>query len=161
MSILIDGHNLIGQIADLSLSEPDDEAKLVQRLRIYRSIINRPITVVFDHGEHYVPPQSHSGGGVEVIFAQPQSSADEHIVHRIRQNRDPRQLLVVSTDHDIQAVARSYGAQVMTSQEFAQEIKRTHAPKHKRRRRAPQEPSLSRREVEEWLTIFKNRSKKR
>ena len=29
---LIDGHNLIGQLPDLSLTDPDDEAKLVQKL---------------------------------------------------------------------------------------------------------------------------------
>jgi len=161
MSILIDGHNLIGQLADLSLADPNDEAKLVQRLRVYRSTVSCPITVVFDHGENYVPPQSLSGGGVEVVFANSQSSADEHIIQRIRQNGAPHRLLVISSDQDIQAAARSCGAQVMTSQEFALEMKKRHAPKHKKRRRTTQEPSLSAREVEEWLAVFKNRPKKR
>jgi len=35
MPLLIDGHNLIGQIPDISLSDPDDEAKLVLLLRRY------------------------------------------------------------------------------------------------------------------------------
>ncbi len=32
MHYLIDGHNLIAQISDISLDDPDDEAKLVLRL---------------------------------------------------------------------------------------------------------------------------------
>jgi uncharacterized protein len=160
VSILIDGHNLIGQISDMSLSDPNDEAELVQRLRVYRSAANRSITVVFDHGAGYVPPQSLSGSGVEVVFANLRSSADEHIVQRIRQTRAPHELLVISSDQDIRTAARSCGAQVMTSQEFAQEMRRTHAPKRKRVRRPPREASLSPREVEEWLAVFKNRTKK-
>ena len=33
MPLLIDGHNLIGQIPELSLADEDDEGKLVMLLR--------------------------------------------------------------------------------------------------------------------------------
>ena len=154
MSILIDGHNLIGQMDDLSLSDPEDEAKLVQRLRVYHSVINRPITVVFDHGERYVPPQGRSGGGVEVIFAALDSSADEVIIRRIKLSPNPQSLLVVSSDGDIQSTARNYGAQVMSAAQFAREMQHTHAPKKKRRARPLRESSVSPAEVQKWLGIF-------
>ena len=32
MNYLIDGHNLIGQLPDISLDDPNDEALLVQKL---------------------------------------------------------------------------------------------------------------------------------
>jgi hypothetical protein len=35
--LLIDGHNLIGQLAAPRLDDPDDEAQLVRRLRSYRA----------------------------------------------------------------------------------------------------------------------------
>ena len=35
MPLLIDGHNLIGQIAGMSLADPDDEGDLVMLLRRY------------------------------------------------------------------------------------------------------------------------------
>jgi hypothetical protein len=33
MPFLIDGHNLIGALPDLDLDDPDDEARLVERLQ--------------------------------------------------------------------------------------------------------------------------------
>lgn len=159
MSILIDGHNLIGQLNDLSLADPDDEAKLVQRLKVYRNVANRPITVIFDNGPTYTPPHNLSGGGVRVVFAGVYSSADKHIISRIEHSANPRSLLVVSSDHEIQAVARSRGARVLTSQEFARKMVQIHAPKHKRRKRVPRERALSAGEVDEWLAIFQDRPK--
>ena len=50
MPILIDGHNLIGRLPDLRLDDPDDEAKLVLRLRAYAARTRKRITVVFDQG---------------------------------------------------------------------------------------------------------------
>lgn len=157
MSILIDGHNLIAQLDDLSLSDPDDEAKLVQRLRVYHSAVNQHITIVFDHGDHYVPPLNLSAGEVEVVFAPMNSSADEVIIKRIAQESAPRALLVVSTDGEVRAVARSHGAQVMTAHEFARQMKETHAPRNKRRRRKPVfGPSVSAAEVEYWVRQFES-----
>ncbi len=48
MPLLIDGHNLIGHSPDLSLSDPNDEAKLIARLRRYVARTDRQVTVVFD-----------------------------------------------------------------------------------------------------------------
>jgi predicted RNA-binding protein with PIN domain len=157
MSILIDGHNLIGQIHDLSLSDDDDEAKLIQRLRLYRNVVNRPITVFFDSGETYTPPYDLSGSGITVVFASLNNSADAHLMARIEHCADAHQLLVVSSDHEIQQFARRRGAEVMASQEFARKMSETHAPKRKRRKRRPKDQAVSKREVEEWLDIFNNR----
>ena len=159
MPILIDGHNLIGQIADLDLSDPDDEAKLVQRLRVYRNVANQPITVIFDHGEAYTPPQNLSGGGVEVVFSALDSDADRLIARRVRAEANPGQLVVVSSDLELQSIARRAGAKTLTAQEFAAQMARNHAPKHKRRKRVRQEPKLSAREVDEWLEIFEDKPK--
>ena len=48
MSLIIDGHNLIGVMPDIDLADPDDEWQLVQRLRGYASAKNTALTVVFD-----------------------------------------------------------------------------------------------------------------
>jgi len=158
MAILIDGHNLIAQIADLDLSDPDDEAKLVQRLRVYRNVANQPITVFFDHGPTYTPPHNLSGGGVEAVFSSVDSPADGLIIARIRNETNPRQIVVVSSDREIQRIAQSYGAKVLTAREFAAQMVRNHAPQHKRRKRVRREPRLSAREVDEWLAIFEERA---
>jgi uncharacterized protein len=160
LAILIDGHNLIGQMPDLSLADPDDEAKLVQRLKIYRDAVNVPITVVFDPGESYTPPHSLSGGGVEVVFAGQRKSADRLIISRIQRAADPEHLLVVSSDQEIVNAARRFGAQVMSAPDFVREMARTHGPRRRRPKKPKLEERVSAREVDEWLALFKKGRKK-
>ena len=51
MPLLVDGHNLIGQVPGLSLADADDEAQLVQLLRRYSTAKRgRQVVVVFDRG---------------------------------------------------------------------------------------------------------------
>ncbi|NTW01622.1 MAG: hypothetical protein HGA19_09960, partial [Oscillochloris sp.] len=70
MPILIDGHNLIGQMRSISLSDPDDEAKLVLLLRRYANgKRKRKVVVIFDGGV-YGHPDNLNGYGVEVRFAK-------------------------------------------------------------------------------------------
>jgi uncharacterized protein len=159
LALLIDGHNLIGQMTDLSLADPDDEAKLVQRLKIYRTAVNMPITVIFDPGDSYTPPHDLSGGGVEVVFAGQRMSADRLIISRIRRATDPGQLTVVSSDQEIVDAARRCGAHTVAVADFIREMARSHGP----RRRRPKTPKLEQRvpasEVNEWLALFAARKK--
>jgi predicted RNA-binding protein with PIN domain len=89
------------------------------------------------------------------VFASTDSTADERIISRIKRSANPGSLLVVSSDHDIQSVARRAGARVMTAPEFASKMTQTHAPKHRRRKRVYRDRAVSAREVEEWLAAFR------
>ena len=51
MALVIDGHNLIGVLPDIQLGEPDDEARLLARLRGYRSHSGQNLIVFFDSGD--------------------------------------------------------------------------------------------------------------
>ena len=162
MALLIDGHNLIGQLADLSLKDPDDEAKLVQRLKIYWAVVKTPITVVFDSGESYTPPYNNmSGGGVEVVFAGRYSSADRLIISRIEHAANPRDLLVVSSDQEIVDTVHLYGARLTLASDFAREMERAPGPRRRKRSRSPKvEGRVPAREVDEWLALFRTGRKK-
>ncbi len=154
MPLLIDGHNLIGRMADLHLGDPEDEAKLVARLRTFAARTGRCLTVVFDQGLPGGRSRELSGGGVEVVFAPTGRSADGILRERIRRARDPRGLIVVTSDQAIGAEARARGARVVRSEEFAAQLSAPPpavAPK-------PDE-DLSPREVEEWLRIFESRGR--
>lgn len=49
MPLLVDGHNLIGQMPGLKLSDEDDEGELVMLLRRYSTAKrSRQVVVVFD-----------------------------------------------------------------------------------------------------------------
>jgi predicted RNA-binding protein with PIN domain len=149
MTILIDGHNLIGKIADLRLDDPDDEAELLIRLRSYLAHTGKRLTVYFDPGTSYQSPARRSKGGIRVRQAGSGKHADDLIIRDIRRHRNPRELTVVTSDHAIQDVARQYGARVIDSDAFATELSRPSVPDDTRA-----SPSLSEDEVKEWLDIF-------
>ena len=151
MPLLIDGHNLIGRLPDIRLDDPDDEAKLVARLRTYSARTGKRMTVVFDHGLPGGHSRGLSGGGVKVVFAAASRSADGILRERIRRARDPRGLTVVTSDREVQVAAEARGVRVVRSDEFAAQLS---APPI-----APEEKDvqLSAEEVEEWLKVFGGR----
>jgi len=148
MPLLIDGHNLIGRMPDLDLEDPEDEAVLVQRVRQYCWRHRRRATIVFDAGL----PGGHSfclsSPEVEVVFASGGHTADDLLRQRIRRAQDPAGLIVISSDHSVQAVARARGARVVPADAFAAELtspKGVHEDTGK-----PQSPG----DLEEWLRLF-------
>ncbi len=149
MPLLIDGHNLIARLPGISLDDPYDEAKLVERLRSYRARTGKRIVVVFDGGVPAGWSADLSSGGITVIFAAPGRPADKIIIERIRRSRDPRELVVVSSDREVTAVAEECGARVMPAESFAATL---NAPSPAVGERA--DVTLSPAEVKEWLNIF-------
>ncbi|MDY7042089.1 MAG: NYN domain-containing protein [Chloroflexota bacterium] len=149
MPLLIDGHNLIAKLPGISLADPHDEAKLVQRLRSYRARTGEQIVVIFDGGVPAGWSADLSGGGITVVFAAPGRSADRILIERIRRTRNPRRMVVVSSDHEVVAVAEERRAQVMSAESFAIKL---NAPPPAIEERA--DVKLSPAEVEDWLRVF-------
>ena len=154
MHWLIDGHNLIGQMPNLHLNDPDDEEKLLLHLRRYRARTGHPITVVFDCGWGYRPGTKTKQGGITVQFAPSGKTADQLLMRRIRRIKNPQAYMVVTSDRAVQNVATQYGVRVLSSSAFSNEL--LSAPL------ASDEPegsdvNLSADEVDEWLDLF-NRS---
>lgn len=158
MPILIDGHNLIGQMKTISLADPDDEEQLIERLVTYQRRRRRKITVVFDAGAHVGPSSEYEQrtAGVRIIYARPGQRADDVICRIVRDSSDRRGWLVVSSDRAVQAEVRYLGASIIAADQFARElaIPRLQAPQEEER-------SLSPSEVDEWLRIFARRKKPR
>ncbi len=155
MPILIDGHNLIGAgvFPDIHLSDEDDEAKLVARLRVWKSRYKGKFTVIFDRGIPGGKDRKLGGAGVEVIFAASPRQADDLIRRRIQ--RRPPGLVLVSNDEALRREARAQGVRVWSGQEFAQRMALA----------TPEDPEpgadpdvrLSGDEVEGWLDLFQRR----
>jgi len=153
MPYLIDGHNLIAQMPGLALSDPDDEVRLVLRLRQYAARKKQKITVVFDHGIPGGWSRDLSTGPVQVVFAGSHTNADRIILERVREAKTPTNLKVVSSDGEIRRAAEARRAEVITSPEFVQML--TKPPTREPRRDARENISLSKDEVKEWLRLFK------
>lgn len=170
MGYLIDGHNLIGQLPDLSLSDPNDEAKLVQKLMGFCARTRKKCVVVFDGG---LPGgwSTLSTRPVEVIFASPGTNADRIMRERIQSLRDPGQWVVVSNDREVLAAAQARKIKTMRSAGFAPLLQGTavgtKAPPPPNRASTPADdlgsaanPRISPAEVEQWLDLFQKKKKK-
>lgn len=153
MPYLIDGHNLIAQMPDLSLDDPNDEVKLVLRLRQFAGRKRQSVTVVFDHG---IPGGWSSGlstGPVKVIFAGSHSNADRIIMERIREAKTPTNIKLVTSDGEIRRAGEARRVEVISAQEFVHTLFKP--PPSGPRRDARDDVKLSQDEVKEWLRLFK------
>lgn len=169
MGYLIDGHNLIGQMPDLSLADPDDEAKLVQKLMGFCARTGKRCVVIFDGG---IPGgwSALSTRPVEVVFASPRTTADRLMQERIRDTRDPGQWIVVSNDREVLAAAEGRRMKTLRSAAFAPMLAGTasgtkSAPLTKKQKKeqdagSAANPYVSPAEVEQWLAAFEKRKKK-
>ena len=153
MPLLIDGHNLIGQIPSLSLADPDDEGDLVMLLRRYATARRgRKVVVVFDHGV-YGHPQRLDGYGVSCHFARSPQDADTQLIKRIRALKYPREWTLVTSDRQVARAGEDRGVRVISSREFARQLTAPAQP-------APAAPDerrdvrLSEAEIQEWLRLF-------
>ena len=153
MPLLIDGHNLIGQIPSMSLADPDDEGDLVMLLRRYATARRgRKVVVVFDHGI-YGHPQRLDGYGVTCHFARSPQDADAQLIKRIRELKHPRDWTLVTSDRQVARVAEDRGVRVTNSHDFARQLtappKVTAATQDERG-----DTRLSEAEIAEWLRLF-------
>lgn len=150
MPYLIDGHNLIGQTPGLSLADPDDERQLVVLLRAFMVRAGKTGIVVFDRGQ---PGGSAnwSNNVLKVVFARAAQSADDWIRQHLTTEKNPRGLVVVSSDLEIVRAARTARAQVQSSAEFARLMLKA-PPKTKKK-----ESVLTEDEIQAWEKEFKKR----
>ncbi len=114
---LIDGHNLIPKMG-ISLSDPDDEEKLLVLLEEFSRLSRKKVEVYFDRA-----PAGYAGtrrrGNVSAHFVQQGIAADEAIISRLKKlGRSAANWTVVTSDNRIQAEARASRALTMTSEEF-------------------------------------------
>lgn len=151
MPYLIDGHNLIGYLPEISLDDPNDEALLVQRLNAFAARTRKRCVVVFDYG---LPggKSRMSTRSVQVVFASQRSSADKVMNERINKIPHPLDWIVVSSDGDVLANARRRKMQTLTSGDFAALMKSPPRPVMDKGEAV--DVHLSEEEVDEWLNLF-------
>jgi predicted RNA-binding protein with PIN domain len=119
---LIDGHNLIGRMKDISLEDPDDELKLVARLQTFCAREATSATVYFD-GAVVGAGKTTAKAGVAARFVAPPETADGAIRrHLERLGREARNWVVVSSDSAVAESARRSRARVESSEVFARRL---------------------------------------
>ena len=155
MHYLIDGHNLIPKLG-LQLDTLDDEDILVSHLLEFCRLRRVQVEVYFD-GAPPGHPASHKSGAVTAHFVRQGSSADAAIEARLSKlGRAARNWTVVSSDRRVQNAARAVHAQVISSDEFASLMRDAQTA---RMTKVKQDTHISPEEVDEWLSLFKQRKR--
>ena len=156
MPYLIDGHNLIPKLG-LRLDSMDDEMELIAILQEFCRRERKQVEVYFDGA-----PGSQAGtrkvGTVTAHFVPLGKTADHAIRHHLkRMGKNARNWIVVTSDRQVQAEARAVHAEIIASDSFAKIVKpaRDSVPK------AEVDRKLSDDEVDQWLRVFEERSKKK
>lgn len=153
MQYLIDGHNLIPHIPGLSLSDPDDEHKLIKVLQEYSRIRQKKIDVYFDQAAVGWAGQANFGQ-VKAVYVQRGMTADQAIMNRLKKlGKRARNVLVVSSDRQVQQAACAVHASVMTSDMFSAEYQRLMQEEPEL---DPRSRLLSPDEVEMWERFFQH-----
>jgi predicted RNA-binding protein with PIN domain len=156
MQYLIDGHNLIGKMPDISLSDPDDEVQLILRLRSWTAVSQkRKVIVYFDGGIPGGKNINLSSSQVKVIFASYNRTADSYLIAHLKRIKNPPEYLLVTSDQEIIKAATHQKINTMRSEEFAalmDEQWQDYLP-------SPtitndEDRQLSDAEVNEWMNIF-------
>ena len=154
MHYFIDGHNLIGKMPDISLDDPDDEVKLILRLRSWTAgERKRQVTVIFDHGLPGGAERGLSSGPVKVIFATVGGTADSLLIKRIHQVRNPGEYTLVSSDLRVIRAAEVRRMPVWRSEEFVSRMSRDKGAERPLAGEGDN-PNISADDVDMWLDIF-------
>ena len=153
MQYLIDGHNLIPKLG-LRLDSPDDEMELVGILQEFCRLQRREVEVYFD-GAPVGQASIKKFGIVTAHFVRLGTTADSAIKIRLEKlGRAACNWIVVSSDREVQSSARTVQADVISSDKFAELLKKSRPHKSK----SNTENTLSSEEVEEWLKVFGGKS---
>ena len=150
MAYLIDGHNLIPKIPGMSLQNLDDEQQLIDLLQRFCQARHQRAEVDFDRAP-FGEAKSRQFGLVKATFVSISSSADAAIRSRLAQiGREAGNWKVVSSDRQVQAEARSRGAEVIPSETFSELLVETLSRGGNEEQRGDQPTE----DLDEWLRLF-------
>ena len=155
MPYLVDGHNLIPKVG-LHLNSPDDEMDLVAILKEFARLKRQQVEVYFD-GAPIGQAGTRMLGTVRAHFVPLGQTADSAIRSRLKKmEKDAKNWIIVSSDHEVQNAARVVRAQVVTSDEF---VKMLRAATNSAPKANTENKKLSAQEVDEWLKLFREKER--
>jgi predicted RNA-binding protein with PIN domain len=142
---LIDGNNLIGHTKAIT-SRPSAYARqlLVEYVSGFLESTHRKAIIVFDGSSAPLRKTSR----VQLLFAGPNSSADELIRRRVESSENRRELCVISSDNAVYGYARTCGVKALKCHEFNRLIREAGG------RKIEEDRDLSISNTKEWLRYF-------
>lgn len=153
MPYIIDGHNLVPKIHGLTLNDMDDEIQLIELLQEFCRQKRRRVEVYFDNAPTG-SAQTRSYGMVKAHFVRQGRTADDAIGDRLNQlGKEARNWTVVSSDAAVRSSSRYAGAQISSSEDFAQQLQHIRSDSVQEERQ-DSDAALSPEELSAWLELF-------
>jgi len=152
MQIIIDGYNYIFRGAKSEDAELESRRQgLIQKLASYAAARNIRITVVFDGQRPGTSPDS-GRGKVKVVFSRPPENADAVIKRMVQSHKQPRDVLVVTSDLPLARFASSCGCLLLSSEGWRQKMEQGGGGEWQEKYDAMNSANL-----QEWLRLFEER----
>lgn len=149
---VIDGHNLIPKIPGLSLSQLDDELRLLELLEEYSRKARVHLEVFFD-GAPPTQAGTRKGGLIHTHFVRQGITADDAIIDYLNTHTHERdRLILVSSDARIISTASHLKVTHLKSEQFSRDIMNTIQSSNKSNSNA--DSVMRPDELEEWLRLF-------
>jgi len=150
---LIDGYNLLHQLPELRRQmEYDLKAAregLLIRLSAFSLSKSVEVSVVFD-GIDESPQPAGRWRSLSIYFSKPPQKADPMIKKMIAERKKSDELVVVTSDREIDMYARLCGVKVESSQTFAKAMMQAPSSDLEKKNSHP----ISDRELDEWMRLF-------
>lgn len=174
MDVIVDAYNVIFKVPELGGSTKkcdieDLRNKFLLLLKQYKAKRKHKLTVVFDGKGHGYPGHAEESG-IDVVFSRPGLNADEEIKRMVSSSKQPKQIIVVSSDRDIQQFVKKYGSKTMDALVFYSEVTEKIASQTKTGHKnikivdgdEPMSKYLgpSKTEAQYWLKVFSDESEK-
>jgi predicted RNA-binding protein with PIN domain len=148
---IVDGNNLMGRLGGGSR-----EALVAELSELARSKRKR-LTVVFDGPPPSGRPKVQQLGDVTIVYAAPRS-ADEEIVRRIREAREPRGVTVVTDDRALALAVQGAGARTAGIESFRGDAAaRMARPRIAAEETKKADPHVSPKDWTQWFSDPRNR----
>lgn len=125
LHFILDGYNIIRKIPNLSSKKVkqarEELIRLIEEKRLTGSKRNR-VTIVFDgDSDNSASKKKLPSNGVEIIFAK---DADEKIRDIIKKGSNPKEILVITDDRELQDSVKILGANVQDLESFLEKLKK-------------------------------------
>ncbi|MCX7973490.1 MAG: NYN domain-containing protein [Candidatus Aminicenantes bacterium] len=134
MPYLIDGNNLIGHISKFNQGDSRSRFDLMGQLYLFQRATRKRLIVIFDGpADQELLEECRLWPKFELLFPRPGEKADDLILNYLQKTRQPRTIILVTSDRELQSIGRLRGAKLMTSQEFARQIRKVLKEKSKDR----------------------------
>ena len=128
MDIIVDGYNVIFKIPELGYSTEKCDIEILRNrflaiLEQYKEKRKHKLIVVFD-GKGYGNTSEARVAGIDVVFSRPGIDADEEIKRMVSNSENPRHIMVITADRDIEQYVKKYGCKVVEPLAFYRDIKK-------------------------------------